>query len=153
MCAGDSVNDNRQSCPGLLPIPLSRRDMLQRSAGGFGLLALSALLAEQSRADEPRPHFAPRAKNVIFCFMDGGVSHVDSFDPKPELDRRDNQLFTDSRNPSAMGNRRWLKSPWAFRRRGRSGLPLSDLFPHLATCADKLAIIRSMKADLPIHST
>jgi hypothetical protein len=85
--------------------------------------------------------------------MDGGVSHVDSFDPKPELNRRDNQLFTDSRNPTAMGNRRWLKSPWAFRRRGQSGMPISDLFPHIATCADDIAVIRSMKADLPIHST
>ena len=85
--------------------------------------------------------------------MDGGVSHVDSFDPKPELERRDNQLFTDSRNPTAAGNRRWLNSPWAFRRRGRSGLPVSDLFPHIASCADDLAVIRSMKADLPLHST
>jgi len=85
--------------------------------------------------------------------LDGGVSHVDSFDPKPELDRRDNQLFTDSRNPTAMGNRRWLKSPWAFRRRGQSGMEVSDLFPHIASCADDIAVIRSMKADLPIHST
>jgi hypothetical protein len=85
--------------------------------------------------------------------MDGGVSHVDSFDPKPELDRRDNQAFTDSRNPTAMGNRLWLKSPWAFRQRGQSGMPVSDLFPHIATCADDIAVIRSMKADLPIHST
>jgi hypothetical protein len=104
-------------------------------------------------ASTPTPHFQPRAKNVIFCFMDGGVSHVDSFDPKPELDRRDGQAFLDSRNPTANGSRKWLKSPWKFRRHGNSGIPVSDLFPHIATCADDIAVIRSMKADLPIHST
>jgi hypothetical protein len=114
------------------------------------------MLSQETAAQDerlPQPHHRPRAKNVIFCFMDGGVSHVDSFDPKPELDRRDHQLFTDSRNPTAMGNRRWLRSPWTFRRRGQSGMPISDLFPHIASCADDLAVIRSMKADLPLHST
>src|SRR5437870_5823053 len=144
------------SCAGCATAPLSRRDMLRASALGFGSLALTGLLAE-AQTPQPAPHGArlanSRAKNVIFCFMDGGVAHVDSFDPKPELERRDNQLFTDSRNPTAMGNRRWLKSPWAFRQRGQSGMPISDLFPHIATCADDIAVIRSMKADLPIHST
>jgi hypothetical protein len=143
-------------CPGYLPIPLSRRDMLRASAQGFGWLALCGLLAQETSAQDerlPQPHHRPRAKNVIFCFMDGGVSQVDSFDPKPELDRRDNQLFLDSRNPTAMGNRRWLKSPWTFRQRGQSGMPVSNLFPHIASCADELAVIRSMKADLPLHST
>jgi hypothetical protein len=124
--------------------------MLRSSALRFGYLALQGMIADA----QERTHHRPRAKNVIFCFMDGGVSHVDSFDPKPELERRDNQLFTDSRNPTAMGNnRRWLKSPWRFRQRGQSGLPVSDLFPHIATCADELAVIRSMRADLPLHST
>jgi hypothetical protein len=137
---------------------LSRRDMLRTSANGFGLLALYGMLAETSSpaAQEdplPRPHFRPRAKNVIFCFMDGGVSHVDSFDPKPKLTQFDGTPFTTSLNPTAMGNRRWLKSPWAFRRRGQSGMPVSELFPHIAGCADDLAVIRSMKAELPIHST
>jgi hypothetical protein len=137
-------------------MPLSRRDMLRSAALGFGSLALASMMAEDgsvANAAGSLTHHRPRAKNVIFCFMDGGVSHVDSFDPKPELERRDNQPFTDSRNPTAAGNRRWLKSPWAFRRRGQSGLPISDLFPHIATCADELAVIRSMKADLPLHST
>ena len=132
---------------------LSRRDMLRASALGFGSLALSGLIADAQDERLPTPHHRPRAKNVIFCFMDGGVSHVDSFDPKPELDRRDNQPFLSSRNPTAAGNRRLLKSPWTFRRRGQSGMPISDLFPHIASCADELAVIRSMKADLPLHST
>jgi hypothetical protein len=127
----------------------TRRDLLAASANGFGLLALAALLAEDAPAAEasalPRPHFRPRARNVVFLFMDGGVSHVDSFDPKPELDRRDGQVY--------QGNRKWLKSPWRFERHGHCGLPVSELFPHIASCADDLAIIRSMKADLPLHST
>ncbi|MBI2805464.1 MAG: DUF1501 domain-containing protein [Planctomycetes bacterium] len=144
------------TCAGCVAPPLSRRAMLRASALGLGSLALAALMAEDrtlAHASGSDTHHRARARNVIFCFMDGGVSHVDSFDPKPELDRRDNQLFTDSRNPTAMGNRRWLKSPWRFRQRGQSGMPISDLFPHIASCADDLAVIRSMKADLPIHST
>jgi hypothetical protein len=134
---------------------MDRRAMLQASAQGFGWLAFCGMLASESNADDPlpRPHFRPRAKNVIFCFMDGGVSHVDSFDPKPKLTELDGQSFRDSNNPTARGNRRWLKSPWRFRQHGQSGLPVSDLFPHLATCADDLAVVRSMKADLPLHST
>ncbi|MSQ96284.1 MAG: DUF1501 domain-containing protein [Gemmataceae bacterium] len=140
-------------------MPLSRREMLRASALGFGSLAFNALLADaQPSTLTPGPSPGgrggkARAKNVIFCFMDGGVSHVDSFDPKPVLDRHDGRPFRDSRNPTAMGNRQWLKSPWAFRQRGQSGMPISDLFPHIASCADELAVIRSMKADLPIHST
>src|SRR5262245_26150389 len=139
-------------CPGRGAAPLTRREMLQASAGGFGLLALSALLADRAYGavspgahapGSPRPHFAPRARNVIFCFMDGGVSHVDSFDPKPELDRRDGQVYR--------GNRRWLRSPWRFRHHGRSGMPISELFPHIASCADDLAVIRSMRGGLPLH--
>ncbi len=136
-------------CSGCAPMPLSRREMLRASALGFGSIALSGMLAEA----QERTHHRPRAKNVIFCFMDGGVSHVDSFDPKPVLDRNDGRPFRDSRNPTAMGNRQWLKSPWAFQQRGLSGRPFSDLFPHMGSCADELAVIRSMKADLPIHST
>jgi hypothetical protein len=134
--------------------------MLATTANGFGLLALSGLVADEAAAAGPsdsqklrQPHFAAKAKNVIFCFMDGGVSHVDSFDPKPKLAELDGKPFTESKNPTANGNRQWLKSPWAFKPAGQSGMPVSELFPHLATCADDLAVIRSMQADLPIHST
>jgi hypothetical protein len=85
--------------------------------------------------------------------MDGGVSHVDSFDPKPKLDELDGKPFTESKNPTANGNRQWLKSPWKFQQHGQCGMPVSELFPHLASCVDELAVIRSMQADLPIHST
>ncbi|HLQ45267.1 MAG TPA: DUF1501 domain-containing protein, partial [Planctomycetaceae bacterium] len=135
---------------------------MSQSAAGFGSLAVSALLAESVESSEStsaidrrhsRPHFAPKVKNVIFLFMDGGVSHVDSFDPKPKLDELDAKPFLESKNPTANGNRQWLKSPWTFRQHGDSGMPISSLFPHIATHADELAVIRSMKADLPIHST
>ena len=146
-------------CTGRRPVPMTRREMLACSANGFGLLALCGLMTESAASAERRivrqtvPHFAPRAKNVIFCFMDGGVSHVDSFDPKAKLDELDGQPFNDSKNPTADGQRQWLKSPWAFRQHGDSGLPVSELFPCLSRCVDDLAVIRSMKADLPIHST
>ncbi len=143
-------------CPGRVCQPLSRREMLAASATGFGSVALAGLLASSkisAAAASLRPHVSPRVKNVVFCFMDGGVSHVDSFDPKPKLAELDGQSFTASKNPTANGNRLWLKSPWTFQPHGESGLPVSSLFPHIARCADDLAVIRSMKADLPIHST
>jgi Protein of unknown function (DUF1501) len=150
----DCGRDDR-GCPGRRPVPMTRRELLSAAANGFGMLALAGLSAEPVVAAEgtPRgPHFPPRARNVIFCFMDGGVSHVDSFDPKPKLDELDGQPCLVSHNPTATGNRKWLKSPWTFRRYGESGLSVSDLFPHIAGCADDLAVIRSMKSDLPLHA-
>jgi hypothetical protein len=154
------MRDPMCRCPGRQATPLSRREMLAASASGFGMLALANLLLDDAKASPlakntrlPQPHFTPKAKNVIFCFMDGGVSHVDSFDPKPKLDELDGKPFTESKNPTANGNRLWLKSPWAFKKYRECGLPVSDLFPNIASCADDLAVIRSMQADLPIHST
>jgi hypothetical protein len=141
----------RCGCPGFAPRGLSRRDLLATAANGFGLLALSALMADDAYADSPRadarprPHFRPRAKNVIFLFMDGGVSHVDSFDPKPKLAEMDGKVH--------QGARKWLRSPWTFKKYGKCGLDVSELFPHIATIADEIAVVRSMKADLPLHST
>src|ERR1700761_1170637 len=118
------------TCPGRRPTSLTRRDLLAGTANGFGLLALAGLMGEADAA----PHFAPKAKNVIFCFMDGGVSHVDSFDPKPKLAELDGREFNGSKNPTAAVGRKWLKSPWKFRRWGESGMPVSALFPHIAAC-------------------
>jgi len=137
--------------------------MLQSSANGFGMMALSALLGDRAYADSSEkshparvaePHFAPRAKNVIFLFMDGGVSHVDSFDPKPLLTELNGKAVKISREQSTLnaGNRKWLGTVWPFKRRGKSGLPISTLFPHIAECADDLAVIRSMKGEFPLHS-
>ncbi len=145
-------------CPPQVTLGPTRRQLLRSSANGFGLVALSALLSERA-SGEPAPSGAgvallkQRARNVIFCFMDGGVSHVDSFDPKPKLAEHDGKVVGKVDNPTANKNRKWLKSPWTFKQHGRSGLPVSDLFPHIASCVDDLAVIRSMKADLPLHST
>jgi len=128
--------------------------MLTKCSTGFGLLALSGLLAERSGADgagqaspfAPRqPHFKPKVKSVIFCFMSGGVSHVDTFDPKPLLKRDHGKPMPVPVRPTMfneIGN--IMASPWEFRRYGKSGLPVSDLFPHIGGCADDLAVIRSM---------
>ena len=152
--------DSTRGCPGRGPRPMSRREMLASSANGFGMLALSGMFGQTARAATvssnpplPQPHFPSKVKNVIFCFMDGGVSHVDSFDPKPKLTELDGKPFTESKNPTANGNRKWLGCPWEFKQHGESGMPVSSLFPHIAKCADDLAVVRSMKADLPIHST
>ena len=142
-------------CPGRLRGALSRRAMLAQTATGFGWLAASALLAEEGRAAGGRligPHFEPRAKNVVFCFMDGGVSHVDSFDPKPKLAEHDGKPAGKVENVTAGGDRKWLKSPWKFQQHGQAGIPISDLFPHIARHADELCVVRSMKAEFPLHS-
>src|SRR3954471_3280868 len=109
-----------RGCPGRRTVPMTRRELLSTAANGFGMVALAGLSAGRgdaaaAEATTPGTHFRPRARNVIFCFMDGGVSHVDSFDPKPKLDELHGRSFTASQNPTASGNRRWLKSPWRFR--------------------------------------
>ncbi len=135
-------------CLGRVPTPLSRRKLLQASATGFGMLAFSALAQQRSFGSSlPFPHFPPKAKSVIFLFMDGGVSHVDTFDPKPSLAKYEGQAW------SGDATRKWVKSPWRFARHGECGMPISELFPHIATCADDIAVVRSMRAQLPIHST
>jgi len=126
---------------------LSRRQLLTRAAHGFGWMALNALAAG------PKPHFTPRAKNVILLFMDGGVSQVDSFDPKPRLKAEHGQPFRAKIDATQFDNNgAVLASPWEFRRYGQSGLPVSDLFPQLATKVDDLCIVRSLKSDFPEHA-
>ncbi len=138
---------------------LSRRQMLQRCANGFGALAFAGLFAEKAAADADDPlaeratHFAPRAKRIIFLYMDGGPSQVDTFDPKPRLDREDGQpigMKIPKTQFDDVGS--VLKSPWKFRQYGESGIPVSDLFPHVATCVDELCVVRSMVANFPEHT-
>src|SRR5580658_3120376 len=138
----------------VLPLPFSRRSLLKTSANGFSLLALSGLLAETpAKGSLPAPHFRTKAKNVIFCFMPGGVSHVDTFDPKPKLTELDGKSFDGFYQVGAKKetNRKWVKSPWQFAQHGQSGIPVSELFPHVATCVDELTVIRSMVSGFPLH--
>lgn len=128
-----------------------RRDWLRGASMGFGWLALNGLLADRAGAET---HHAAKARSVIFCFMDGGPSHVDTFDPKPMLKIREGQKIGQSavsRKSQSAPNRVWLGSPWEFRQRGRSGLWVSDLFPHLAGVADELCVVNSMVGELPLH--
>lgn len=137
---------------------VSRRQALQTVSAGFGYLAFSGLstrlAAEEAAAQAagkastnplaPRsPHFGARAKRVIFLCMQGGPSHVDTFDYKP-------QLIRDHGKRGRYGGS-LLKSPWEFQQRGESGLWISDLFPQVAKHADELCLIRSMQCDQPVH--
>jgi hypothetical protein len=154
-------------CRRFLSPPLSRREMLVRSASGFGAVALAALLgddafgrvlsSEPAGADPlaPRPpHFEPKARSVIFLFMDGGPSQLDTFDPKPRLDREHGQPIKAKVHPTQFNNvGNVLKCPWPFRRYGQSGIPVSDLFPHVGECVDDLAIIRSMVSNFSEHTS
>jgi Protein of unknown function (DUF1501) len=126
-----------------------RRAMLQRTAAGFGWLALQAMLAERARADNgnstnplaPRsPHFAARAKRVIFLFMDGGPSHIDSFDWKPELARVGGDASS-----------QYLAPVFPFKPRGKSGIMISDAFPMLSEHADDLCLLNGMHTNNPGH--
>ncbi len=140
-------------CPGRQPSARSRREFLKNSSMGFGWLAFSQI-AEQALAVPSQKVIVPQAKRVIFLFMDGGVSHVDTFDPKPELDKRHGQPAKwriDTRSQAVSANRKWLKSPWAFQQRGESGLWVSNLFPDVAEVADNLCVVRSMVGENPLH--
>ncbi len=129
--------------------PFSRRQFLQGTSAGFGYLAFSALSTWASTPPlAPKPsHFAARAKRVIFLFMPGAPSHVDTFDYKPKL-------TADSGKESGRGRggpATLLGSPWKFTQHGRSGLWISELFPEVAKHADQLCLMRSMHTDLPNH--
>ena len=131
---------------------ITRRDFLQKASLGFGGLALSSLYGAPLI-----PHYRPRAKNVIFLFMEGGVSQVDSFDYKPMLAKyhgKDPRKVIGKIEATQFGNvGKVMKSPWAFKQRGQCEAWISDLFPHMAELADELAIIRSMTANFPEHAT
>jgi uncharacterized protein DUF1501 len=123
----------------------SRRDFLQ--------LAFAALHAEYAGAQSRPPHFAARAKSVIFLFMDGGVSHIDSFDPKPRVQRETGQTLPIARPKIVRAvSPLLLASPFEFRQYGQSGAWVSDLFPEVARHVDRLCIIRSMVADHSEHT-
>ncbi|WP_394796545.1 DUF1501 domain-containing protein [Armatimonas sp.] len=135
---------------------VSRRELLQTSASGFGMLALAGLLADEARAENPlavkKPHFAPKAKRVIFLFMHGGPSQVDTFDPKPLLTRDSGKPYGGQRPRvvfAQTGN--LLGSPWKFNHYGKCGTEVSDLFPHVAQCVDEMCVIRSLHGSNPAH--
>ena len=142
---------------------LSRRRWLEDGALGFGALAWTSLLQDAGWAASPaasgsagagsRTHHRAKARNVIFLYMDGGVSQVDTFDPKPRLTREDGKPFGLRMEPTQFeDNGATLGSPWAFRPCGQSGLPVSELFPRVGSCADDLCVIRSMVSRFSEHN-
>src|SRR5271154_5092835 len=137
-------------------MPMSRRQMLRRFASGFGMLGLAGLLAEDfmssalaaaDAASNPLlvkpPQFPAKAKRIIFLYMSGGVSHVDTFDPKPRLIADDGKKYKDN----------YLSAPrWKFNRYAKCDTQVSELFPHVGAMMDDICLIRSMRNDIPNHT-
>lgn len=137
------------------PTTTSRREMLKHCSTGFGMTALSALLADPVLSAGAAVQVGPaRARNVIFCYMSGGVSHIDSFDPKPRLAAEAGKPMPVKVERTMFNNNgNIFPTPFEFRRHGESGIPISDLFPNIASCADELAVIRSMTSKGNEHAS
>ena len=157
-------------CNRFRPTPVNRRELLQRLGSGFGLTALAALMHDSAYSSEPGQaskadpksgianhglHHGAKAKSVIFLYMDGGPSQVDTFDPKPMLDKyhgKDPGEFFKVEPTQFNNNGKVLASPWRFQQYGQCGLPVSQLFPNVGTCADDLCVVRSMVSEFPEHT-
>ena len=133
--------------------------MLARCANGFGGVALASLLANEAGAKPTNPlapkppHFAPKAKSIIFLYMDGGPASMDTFDPKPRLTKENGKPFGLKMEATQFNSRgNTLGSPWKFQHYGQAGIPISDLFPYVAKQADKLCVIRSMTSNFSEHT-
>ena len=145
------------------PFCLSRRELLRRGGAGFGMLGLAGVLSDDMSTTlgaEPRysnplapksPHFAPRTKHVIQLFMNGGPSHVDTFDPKPLLQKYAGQMLPTTNLRTERKTGAAYPSPFQFQKYGESGIEVSELFAHTARHIDDIAVIRSMHADVPNH--
>ncbi|MBS0204820.1 MAG: DUF1501 domain-containing protein [Planctomycetes bacterium] len=141
---------------------LSRRRLLQSCSTGFGAVALAGLIGNRAYsatvtlppgAALPKTHHLPKAKHVIFCFMSGGVSHVDSFDPKPRLQRDHGKPMPVKVERTMFNNNgNIMGSPFTFTPSGQSGIPVSSMFPQIAEVVDELAIVRSMTSPLNEHA-
>ena len=141
----------------------NRRDVLRASAQGFGALALQAMMAKAAgigAGTNPlaakQPHFAGKAKRVIFLFMVGAPGQMDTFDPKPALKRFEGQKLPESFGKVGSqftdGSTPILSSPWNFKQYGQSGMWVSDLFPHLSQCVDDMCFVRSFQTDSVVHA-
>lgn len=148
-------------CGRFQPRSISRRDMLRGCACGFGAAAFAGMLGRIAQATEaaggtgvlPGPHFPPTARSVIFLYMDGGPSQMDTFDPKPALERWHGKPFPATMEPTQFNdNGATMASPWSFARHGASGIPVSGLFPHVARCVDDLCVVRSMTSRFNEHT-
>jgi hypothetical protein len=131
--------------------PFSRREALRRIGAGFGMLGLAGVAAGASPLAPKPPHFAPRAKRVLFLFMNGGMSQVDTFDPKPLLDKHHGQPVPGGNLKTERKTGNLMRSPFQFERHGQSGIEVSEIFPHIGNCVDDICVVRSMYTDIPNH--
>ena len=135
----------------------SRRDILRRAGGGFASLGLAGVLSDQGllASESPlvpkSPHFKPKAKRIIHLFMNGGPSQVDTFDPKPDLEKYHGQRPPGAERKTERRTGGLFKSPFKFKQSGESGIPVSEIFPEVAKCIDDICVIRSMHTDVPNH--
>ena len=145
-----------------MKLQLNRREALCRMGGGFGMLSFASMVGESiAKADTPPnsqgvpsariPNFKPKAKHVIFLFMNGGISQVDSFDPKPMLDKYHGQPIPGDTLAHERKTGNLMRSPFTFKKYGQSGIEMSEIFPNLGECADDICMIRSMYTDIPNH--
>ena len=148
-------------CNNFRSIGTTRREMLRNVACGFGSVALAGLMAERGYAGLASKkslgpittHFQPKAKRVIYLYMDGGPSQMDTWDPKPLLTKEHGQPFKMKIEPTQFDNNgATMGSPWKFHQHGESGIPVSELFPHIARHVDDLAVIRSMVSEFSEHT-
>jgi hypothetical protein len=126
---------------------MTRREALKAMGAGFGSVGLAGVSGLAA------PHFAAKAKHVIFLFLNGGLSQVDTFDPKPALDRWHGKPMPGGNPRTERKTGSLMRSPFQFRKCGESGLELSEIFEHLADCVDDLCVIRSMHTNVPIHES
>src|SRR5215813_6985158 len=135
--------------------PLTRREALCRMGNGFGMLAFASLVGDSLARAQSLPsgglHHAAKAKRVIFLFMNGGLSQVDSFDPKPMLDKYHGQPLPGGTIATERRTGALMRSPFAFKKYGQCGMDVSELFPHVGECADDICWIRSVYTDIPNH--
>jgi hypothetical protein len=133
---------------------MTRRDTLRFMGNGFGTVALADALMGATARDAsvlPQPHFAPKAKRVIFLFLNGGMSHVDTFDPKPMLDKHHGEPMPGPKIVTDRASGNLMRSPFKFKRHGQSGLEVSEIFPKVAERIDDVCVIRSCWSDNGNH--
>src|SRR5579862_4861534 len=143
-------------------MPLSRRDALCRMGNGFGMMAFAGMLSDSlakagvtessdGTLSARKLDFEPKAKRVIFLYMNGGLSHIDSFDHKPALEKYHGQPLPGGSVATERKTGTLMKSPFEFKKYGKSGIEVSELFPHVGECVDDICFIRSMYTDIPNH--
>jgi hypothetical protein len=147
------------------PKPVNRRDALKKIGGGFAFLSFASMIGESLAQAESLPDasaptapwmnkdpkFKPKAKHVIFLFMNGGMSHVDTFDPKPMLAKYDGQPMPGGDLGHERKTGTLMKSPFEFKRYGKSGIEVSELFPNVGECIDDICVVRSVHTEIPNH--